>query len=79
VIADAHFRRGSGGQREAIAAPGDSTSFAKILTKSQETWGKVTSREPDPSTRAALELAAFRLRCKPATLAKAISMGLFDG
>jgi hypothetical protein len=39
----------------------------------------VTSRPPAPSTREALELAAFRLGVKPATLAKAIAMGVFDG
>jgi hypothetical protein len=78
VIADAHFRY-SGGRREAIAAPGDSTSFAKLFSPSQATWGKLTSRKPDPQSRAALELAAFRLGVKPATLAKAIVMGVFDG
>jgi hypothetical protein len=78
VIADAHFRS-SGGRREAIAAPSDSTSLAKTFTPSQEFWGKKTSREPDPQSRAALALAAFRLGVKPATLAKAIAMGVFDG
>lgn len=78
MIADAHFRN-SGGRREAIAAPGDSTSIAKLFTPSQATWGKVTSRPPAPNTREALELAAFRLGVKPATLAKAITMGVFDG
>lgn len=78
MIADAHFRY-SGGRREAIAAPGDSTSFAKLFSPSQATWGKLTSRKPDPQSRAALELAAFRLGVKPATLAKAIVMGVFDG
>jgi hypothetical protein len=78
VIADAHFRT-SGGRREPIAAPGDCVSIAKLFTPSQATWGKVTSRQPDPRSRAALELAAFRLGVKPATLAKAIVMGVFDG
>ena len=78
MIADAHFRY-SGGRREAIAAPGDSTSFAKLFSPSQATWGKLTSRKPDPQSRAALELDAFRLGVKPATLAKAIMMGVFDG
>jgi hypothetical protein len=78
VIADAHFRS-SGGRREAIAAPSDSTSLAKTFTPSQEFWGKKTSREPAPQSRAAIELAAFRLGVKPATLAKAIAMGVFDG
>jgi predicted kinase len=78
VIADAHFRY-SGGRREAIAAPSDSTSIAKLFSPSQATWGKVTSRKPDPHSRAALELAAFRLGVKPATLVKAIVMGVFDG
>ena len=78
MIADAHFRT-SGGRREPIAAPGESTSFAKLFSPSQATWGKLTSRQPDPHSRAALELAAFRLGVKPATLAKAITMGVFDG
>ena len=78
MIADAHFRN-SGGRREAISAPGESTSIAKFLTPSQATWGKVTSRPPAADTREALELAAFRLGVKPATLAKAIDMGVFDG
>lgn len=78
MIADAHWRRGTGG-RESIAAPGDSTSIAKAYTPIQQTWGKVTSREPDSSSRAALQLAAFRLGVKPATLSKAIQMGVFDG
>ena len=78
MIADTHFRS-SGGRREAIAAPSDSTSLAKTFTPSQEFWGKKTSREPAPQSRAAIELAAFRLGVKPATLAKAIAMGVFDG
>lgn len=78
MIADAHFRR-SAGQREPIAAPSDCHSLAKTFTPAQQFWGKVTSREPAPQSRAALELAAFRLGCKPATLAKAIAMGVFDG
>lgn len=76
MIADAHWRRGTSG-REAIAAPNDSTSIAKGYTPIQQTWGKVTSREPDSSSAAALQLAAFRLGVKPATLAKAIDMGVF--
>jgi hypothetical protein len=78
MIADAHFRS-IGGRREPIAGPSDSTSLAKAFTPAQEFWGKKTSREPDPSSRAAVELAAFRLGVKPATLAKAIAMGVFDG
>ena len=78
MIADAHFRN-SGGRREAISAPGESTSIAKFLTPSQATWGKVTSRSPAPQSRAAIELLAFRLGVKPATLAKAIAMGVFNG
>lgn len=78
MIADAHFRSVSG-RREAIAAPSDSTSLAKTFTPAQQFWGKKTSREPDPASRAAVELAAFRLGVKPATLAKAIAMGVFDG
>lgn len=76
MIADAHFRS-SGGRREPIGAPSDCQSLAKSFSPAQEFWGKVTSREPDPRSRAALELAAFRLGCKPATLAKAIAMGVF--
>lgn len=78
MIADAHFRS-SGGRREPIAAPSESTSIAKTFTPSQEYWGKKTSREPDPKSRAAMELAAFRLGVKPDTLAKAIAMGVFHG
>lgn len=78
MIADAHWRRGAG-EREALASPGDVTSLAKSYTPAQQFWGKVTSRQPDPNTVAALELAAFRLGTKPATLAKAIAMGVFDG
>lgn len=78
MIADAHFRT-SGGRREAIAAPGESTSLATTFTPSQATWGTLTSREPPAQSRAALELAAFRLGVKPATLARAISLGVFDG
>lgn len=78
MIADAHFRS-SGGRREPIAAPSESTSIAKTFTPSQQFWGTKTSREPDPKSRAAVELAAFRLGVKPATLAKAIAMGVFNG
>lgn len=78
MIADAHFRS-TGGRREPIAGPSDCASLAKGYTPTQEFWGKITSREPDPQSRAALELAAFRMGCKPATLAKAIAMGVFDG
>lgn len=77
MIADAHWRRGASG-RESIAAPGDSTSIAKAYTPVQQAWGKVTSREPDSSSRAALELAAFRLGVKPSTLKQAIAMGVFS-
>jgi hypothetical protein len=78
VIADAHFRN-SGGRREAIAAPGESASLVTAFTPAQQFWGKKTSREPDPRSRAALELVAFRMGVKPATLAKAIAMGVFHG
>lgn len=78
MISAAHWRRGPG-EREAIAAAGESTSFAASYTPAQEFWGKVTSRAPDPQSRAALELAAFRLNTKPATLAKAIALGMFHG
>lgn len=77
MIADAHWRRGAS-DREAIAPPGVCVSIAKNLSKSQEFWGKVTSREPASNSKAALELAAFRLGVKPATLSKAIAMGVFS-
>jgi len=78
VIAEAHFRNG-GGRREALAEPGSVTSFAASYTAAQQYWGKVTSKRPAPESRAALELLAFRLGCKPDTLARAIQMGAFDG
>jgi hypothetical protein len=78
MIAAAHFRRGPG-DREPIAAPGESTSIAATYTPSQQAWGKVTSRQPDPASRAALELAAFRMGIKPASLAAAIRVGLVNG
>ena len=78
MIAEAHFRNG-GGRREALAEPGSVTSFAASYTPAQQYWGKVTSRRPAPESRAALELLAFRLGCKPDTLARAIEMGAFDG
>lgn len=78
MIAEAHFRNG-GGRREALAAPGSVTSFASGYTPAQQYWGQVTSKRPAPESRAALELLAFRLGCKPATLARAIKMGVFDG
>lgn len=79
MIADAHWRRGTNGQREAIAVPGDSASIAANYQAPATYWGKKTSREPAAGTRAALELAAFRLGTKPATLARALAEGLFDG
>jgi hypothetical protein len=78
MIAAAHFRRGAG-DREQIAAPGESPSFAANYTPSQQAWGKLTSRQPDPASRAALELAAFRLGVKPASLVQAIKVGLLNG
>jgi len=78
VIAEAHFRNG-GGRREALAEPGSVTSFAASYTPAQQYWGKVTSKRPAPESRAALEMLAFRLGCKPDTLARAIQMGAFDG
>jgi len=78
VIAEAHFRNG-GGRREALAEPGSVASFAASYTPAQQYWGKVTSRRPAPESRAALELLAFRLGCKPDTLARAIKMRAFDG
>ena len=78
MIAEAHFRNG-GGRREALAEPGSVTSFAASYTPAQQYWGKVTSKRPAPESRAALEMLAFRLGCKPDTLARAIQMGAFDG
>jgi hypothetical protein len=78
MIAAAHFRRGAG-DREQIAAPGESPSFAANYTPSQQAWGKLTSREPPPDSLAALQLTAFRLGVKPAALLKAIKVGLFNG
>lgn len=78
MIADAHWRT-RGGSREPLAPAGVSTSFAASYTPAQQYWGTVTSKRPAPDSRAALELLAFRLGCKPDTLAQAIKMGAFDG
>jgi tRNA A58 N-methylase Trm61 len=72
----AHFRHRVG-QREAIAAPGDAASLSAVYTPTQQTWGKVTSKRPDPLSPADIALMAFRTGVKPAILRRAIELGLF--
>ena len=79
MIAPAHFRRGGSEGREALAAPGDLTSLAAKFTASQGYWGKITSQRPEPYSKGDIELAAFRLGVKPATLRQALNMGVADG
>lgn len=75
----AHYRHRSG-QREAIAAPGDSASLSAVYAPSQQTWGKLTSRRPAPLSREDIALLAFRTGVKPAILRRAIELGVFaDG
>lgn len=75
----AHYRH-QGGHREAIAAPGDATSIATPYTPSQAAWGRVTSRRPEPLSRADIALLAFRTGVKPAIIRRAIELGVFrDG
>lgn len=75
----AHFRHRPAG-REAIAAPGDTSSLAAAYTPTQQTWGKLTSRRPEPLSPADIALLAFRTGVKPAVLRRAIELGLFtDG
>lgn len=76
MIAHAHFRRGGADGREPIAAPGDIVSLATGFTPHQQFWGKVTSTRPEPYSKADIELAAFRLGIKPATLRQAIRSGV---
>lgn len=79
MIAHAHFRRGGEHGREPLAAPGDVQSLAKDYTPTQQFWGKVTSKRPARLSPADLELQAFRLGVKPATLKTAIESGALDG
>lgn len=72
----AHYRHRAG-QREAIAAPGDAVSLSAVYTPTHETWGKLTSRRPDPLSRADIALLAFRTGVKPAIIRRAIELGLF--
>jgi hypothetical protein len=51
-------------------------SLAKNYTKSQEYWGKVTSKRPAPLTASHVQLVAFRLGCSLDTARRAILMGL---
>lgn len=76
MIAAAHWRRGGPDGREPIAAAGEVLSLAKNLTKSQEYWGKVTSKRPARASRADLELIAFRLGCSIDAARRAMELGL---
>lgn len=79
MIAPAHFRRGGTEGREPLAAPGDLTSLAAKFTACQGYWGKITSKRPEPYSKGDIELAAFHLGVKPATLRQALNMGIADG
>ena len=76
VIAYAHFRRGGAEGREPIAAPDDIASIAKNYTPSQQYWGKVTSKRPQPTNTADIELVAFQLGCSVEAARRAIKFGL---
>jgi hypothetical protein len=76
VIAAAHWRRGGPDGREPIAAAGEVVSLAHHYTKTQEHWGKVTSKRPAPLTEAHVRWVAFRLGCSYDTARRAILMGL---
>lgn len=76
MVTHAHFRRGGADGREPIAAPGEVTSIAASFTPSQQYWGKVTSKRPAKLSKADLELTAFRLGVKPASLREAIESGV---
>lgn len=78
MIASAHFRRAGSVGREPLAAPGEVTSLAATFTPQQAYWGKVTSKRPDPGSKADIELAAFRLGIKPAALMAALRSGVLD-
>lgn len=79
MIASAHFRRARSVGREPLAAPGEITSLAASFTPQQSYWGKVTSKRPNPGSKADIELAAFRLGVKPAALLEAIRTGVIGG
>lgn len=76
MIASAHWRRGGPDGREPIAAAGEVLSLAKGYTKTQEYWGKVTSKRPAKASRADLELIAFRLGCTVEAARRAIELGM---
>lgn len=76
MIAYRHFRRGGAEGREPIAAPDDITSIAKNYTPSQQYWGKVTSRRPQPTNPADIELVAYQLGCSVSAARRAIKFGL---
>jgi hypothetical protein len=59
-----------------MVAPGEVTSLAANYTPQQSYWGKVTSKRPDPGSKADIELAAFRLGIKPAALLAALRAGI---
>lgn len=76
MIAAAHWRRGGPDGREPIAAAGEIVSLSKGFTKTQDYWGKVTSKRPPRASRADLELIAFRFGCTVETARRAIELGL---
>ena len=76
MIAYSHFRRGGADGREPIAAPGETASIAHTYTPSQQFWGKVTSKRPQPTNTADIELVAFQLGCSVEAARRAIKFGL---
>ena len=76
MIAAAHWRRGGPDGRDPIAAAGEVVSLANNYTKTQEYWGKVTSKRPAPLTASHVQLVAFRLGCSLDSARRAILMGL---
>ena len=76
MIAYAHFRRGGAEGREPIAAPDDIASIAKNYTPQQQFWGKVTSKRPQPTNTADIELVAYQLGCTVEAARRAIKFGL---
>jgi NACalpha-BTF3-like transcription factor len=76
VIAYAHYRRGGADGREPIAGPDEIVSIAKNYTPQQQFWGKVTSRRPQPTNTADIELVAFQLGCSVEAARRAIKFGL---
>lgn len=79
MIASAHFRCGGSTGREPIAAPGEITSLAAKYTVQQAYWGKITSQRPEPMSKADIDLMAFRLGIKPASLRALIKTGMVGG